>query len=90
MTFDLELGGRRALVTAGTKGIGAAIVAVLSENGARVFTTARSIPRDSRADVQYIAADITPPPAVPWSSKARLTVSAASTSSSTSSADHLG
>jgi NAD(P)-dependent dehydrogenase (short-subunit alcohol dehydrogenase family) len=59
MTFDLELGGRRALVTAGTKGIGAAVVAVLSENGARVFTTARSIPRDSRADVQYIAADIT-------------------------------
>ena len=29
MSFDLELTGRRALVTAGTKGIGAAVVEVL-------------------------------------------------------------
>ena len=59
MTFDLELTGRRALVTAGTKGVGAAVVEVLSENGAKVVTTARSIPRDSLASVHYIAADIT-------------------------------
>ena len=59
MTFDLELSGRRALVTAGTKGVGAAVVEVLSENGAKVVTTARSIPRDSLASVHYIAADIT-------------------------------
>jgi NAD(P)-dependent dehydrogenase (short-subunit alcohol dehydrogenase family) len=59
MTFDLELSGRRALVTAGTKGVGAAVVEVLFENGAKVVTTARSIPRDSLASVHYIAADIT-------------------------------
>ena len=59
MIFDLELTGRRALVTAGTKGVGAAVVEVLPENGAKVVTTARSIPRDSLAGVHYIAADIT-------------------------------
>jgi NAD(P)-dependent dehydrogenase (short-subunit alcohol dehydrogenase family) len=61
MTFDLDLAGRRALVTAGTKGVGAAVVEVLSENGAKVVTTARSIPRDSLAGVRYIAADMTTP-----------------------------
>jgi NAD(P)-dependent dehydrogenase (short-subunit alcohol dehydrogenase family) len=59
MTFDLELSGRRALVTGGTKGVGAAVVEVLSENGARVVTTARSLPHDPVAFVHYIAADIT-------------------------------
>ena len=59
MIFDLELTGRRALVTAATKGVGAAVVEVLSENGAKVVTTARSIPRDSLGSVHYIAADIT-------------------------------
>ena len=59
MTFDLELSGRRALVTAGTKGVGAAVVEVFCENGAKVTATARSIPRDSLASVHYIAADIT-------------------------------
>ena len=47
MTFDLELSSRRALVTAGTKGAGVAVVEVLSENGAKVVTTARSITRRS-------------------------------------------
>lgn len=59
MTFDLELSDCRALVTAGTKGVGAAVVEVLSENGAKVVTTARSIPRDPLGSVHYIAADIT-------------------------------
>jgi NAD(P)-dependent dehydrogenase (short-subunit alcohol dehydrogenase family) len=59
MTFDLELSGRRALVTAGTKGVGAAVVTVLSENGAKVVTTARSIPLNFPTGVHYIAADIT-------------------------------
>ena len=36
MSFDLGLSSRRALVTAGTKGIGAAVVEVLRENGANV------------------------------------------------------
>lgn len=59
MSFDLGLTGRRALVTAGTKGIGAAVVDVLRENGATVATTARSIPGDSLKGVRYFAADIT-------------------------------
>ncbi len=59
MSFDLGLSGRRALVTAGTKGVGAAVVEVLRENGANVVTTARSIPRSSLAGVHYVAANIT-------------------------------
>ena len=61
MTFDLQVSGRRVLVTAGTKGVGAAVIEVLSENGAEIVTTARSIPRDSSSGVHYIAADITTP-----------------------------
>lgn len=36
-----ELAGKRALVTGGTRGIGAAIVRRLLEAGAEVITTAR-------------------------------------------------
>ena len=61
MTFDLGLAGCRALVTAGTKGVGAAGVEVFRENGASVMTTARSIPQDVPADVHYIAANLTIP-----------------------------
>src|SRR5688572_21500144 len=59
VSFDLELTGRRALVTAGTKGIGAAVVDVLRNAGATVVATARAIPADAHTDVHYIAADIT-------------------------------
>ena len=59
MSFDLGLAGQRALVTAGTKGVGASVVEVLRENGANVVTTARSIPRNLPAGVHYVAADIT-------------------------------
>ena len=45
MSFDLELTGRRALVTAGTKGIGAAVVDVLHNAGA---ISRRDGTRDSR------------------------------------------
>ena len=37
-----SLRGKRALVTGGSRGIGAAVVARLAEDGARVVTTARS------------------------------------------------
>ena len=54
-----ELAGRRALVTGGTEGVGAAIVSRLSIAGARVATTARSNrPSGDRSDL-YVQADIT-------------------------------
>ena len=59
MSFDLELTGRRALVTAGTKGIGAAVVEVLHNAGATVVATARAIPAEAPTGVHYIAADMT-------------------------------
>ena len=48
MSFDLQLTDRRALVTGGTKGVGAAVVEVLREAGAKVITTARSVPSAGR------------------------------------------
>jgi NAD(P)-dependent dehydrogenase (short-subunit alcohol dehydrogenase family) len=59
MSFDLGLSGQRALVTAGTKGVGASVVKVLRENGAKVVTTARSIPHNAPAGVHYVAANLT-------------------------------
>ena len=59
MSFDLELTGRRALVTAGTKGVGAAVVDALRNAGAIVVATARAIPAESPTDAHYIAADMT-------------------------------
>src|SRR5882672_476458 len=55
----LELNGRRALVTGGTKGIGAAVAARLSEAGAVVMTTARTRPHDLSPQELFVAADIT-------------------------------
>lgn len=59
MSFDLELRGRRALLTGGTKGVGAAVVAALRDAGARVTTTARRSPASPIEGVHYIAADVT-------------------------------
>ena len=44
MSFDLQLTNRRALVTGGTKGVGAAVVEALRNAGANVLATARSLP----------------------------------------------
>jgi NAD(P)-dependent dehydrogenase (short-subunit alcohol dehydrogenase family) len=46
-------------VTAGTKGIGAAVVEALHDNGVTVVTTARSVPAEKPDGVHYIAADVT-------------------------------
>ena len=61
MSFDLGLATRRALVTGGTKGVGAAVVETLRDAGVRVVTTARSIPTRRTEGVRYVAADLSTP-----------------------------
>ncbi|ELW1645560.1 MULTISPECIES: SDR family oxidoreductase [Enterobacter] len=58
MSMNLELQGKRILVTAGTKGVGKAVVGLFRELGAKVLTTARTQPAEAIADV-FIAADLT-------------------------------
>jgi NAD(P)-dependent dehydrogenase (short-subunit alcohol dehydrogenase family) len=58
MSFDLQLAGRRALVTGGTRGAGAAVVETLARVGARVVATATSLPARPLAGVHYLAADL--------------------------------
>lgn len=58
MTPFLTLEGRRALITGGTSGAGAATVALFRELGARVLTTARTRPAEFR-DAAFVEADLT-------------------------------
>ncbi|MEQ1955132.1 SDR family oxidoreductase [Mesorhizobium sp. CN2-181] len=58
MSDFLNLAGKRALITSGTKGAGAATVDLFHKLGARVLTTARSVPTNSSADF-FVAADLT-------------------------------
>jgi NAD(P)-dependent dehydrogenase (short-subunit alcohol dehydrogenase family) len=58
MTYALDLEGRRALVTGGTKGVGQAVVATLRDAGVRVLTTARSKPETIAEDVAFVVADV--------------------------------
>ncbi|WP_055045779.1 SDR family oxidoreductase [Devosia sp. A16] len=58
MSSFLTLQGRRALITGGTMGAGAATVALFKELGARVLTTARTRPVDF-AGAAFVAADLT-------------------------------
>lgn len=60
MTTFLTLEGKRALVTSGTRGAGAATVALLRELGARVLTSARSRP-DAMPEEMFVATDLTTP-----------------------------
>ncbi|CAN5289071.1 SDR family oxidoreductase [soil metagenome] len=52
------LQGRRAVVTGGTKGAGAAVVSRLTELGAAVTAVARSYPESPSSTVSFITADI--------------------------------
>src|SRR4029450_1811 len=58
MSGYLDLEGKRALVTGGTKGVGQAVVAALRDAGATVLTTARSRPESIRSAGQFITADV--------------------------------
>lgn len=58
MSFDLELKGRTALVTGGTKGLGAAVVKSLNEAGVSVVAVARSVPSDAPEGISYIEGDL--------------------------------
>jgi NAD(P)-dependent dehydrogenase (short-subunit alcohol dehydrogenase family) len=54
----LDLRGKRALITSGTRGAGAATVGLFQELGAQVLTTARSQP-DEWGDIPFVASDLT-------------------------------
>jgi NAD(P)-dependent dehydrogenase (short-subunit alcohol dehydrogenase family) len=58
MSGFLDLSGKRALITSGTRGAGAATVELFRELGARVLTTARSAASSDPADF-FVAADLT-------------------------------
>jgi NAD(P)-dependent dehydrogenase (short-subunit alcohol dehydrogenase family) len=60
MTAFLTLDGKRALITSGTRGAGAATVDLFRELGARVLTAARSRP-DTIGEAMFVAADLTTP-----------------------------
>src|SRR5258708_15554354 len=57
MSGYFELDSKRALVTGGTKGVGAAVVAALREAGARVLTAARKRPEDV-SEAEFVEADL--------------------------------
>jgi len=54
----VDLSGRRALITSGTRGAGAATVRLFQELGAQVLTTARTRPDDTPESL-FVAADLT-------------------------------
>jgi NAD(P)-dependent dehydrogenase (short-subunit alcohol dehydrogenase family) len=58
MSFDLQLTNLRALVTGGTRGIGAAVVNALVDAGANVVATARSNPSKADKRVRVVTADL--------------------------------
>ncbi len=61
MSLNLQLKGKRALVTGGTKGVGAAVVTALLRAGVEVITTARKVPDTSLDKLTYISCDLTSP-----------------------------
>lgn len=64
MSFDLRLNGKRAVVTGGTKGLGAALVKSLLEAGVEVMTSARAAPQEPLPGVTYVTADLATPEGV--------------------------
>jgi NAD(P)-dependent dehydrogenase (short-subunit alcohol dehydrogenase family) len=58
MSVDLQLAHQRALVTGGTRGIGAAVVETLLEAGAQVVAAARSAPSQPADHLRFVVADL--------------------------------
>jgi NAD(P)-dependent dehydrogenase (short-subunit alcohol dehydrogenase family) len=63
-TQILDLAGKTAVITGGSKGIGAATVARFVQGGARVVTSGRSQPDSLPAGVEYVVADVATPDGV--------------------------
>ncbi len=58
LDFSQELVGRRALVTGGTKGIGATIARRLIDAGAKVVVSARSRNEETPAEALFVPGDV--------------------------------
>ncbi len=58
---NIDLSGKIALVTGGTKGIGKAIADHLTQAGATVIVTARNQPEEPNPNHYFIASDLTQP-----------------------------
>lgn len=63
MTPFVDLTGKRVLITSGTRGAGAATVALFRQLGADVLTCARSRPAGFPTEL-FVAADLTTPAGV--------------------------
>ena len=59
LDLSKELIGRRALVTGGTRGIGAAITQRLLDAGAKVVVAARARNDDTPAEATFVSGDVT-------------------------------